>query len=363
MAFSQPSPRRACRCSRQGSRCSAGPRRPWRGSARRRRIWDRGAGEAGFAVRRRSDCPAARRRRTRRRAPPTGDAAAGRAPRRIARKACVRRVDGAGATTGGSCFRRGGRERAALDHLAGVEQEMSGSRGSLPSPGPLRPDGTISRHPAHKPRRLAHRPRVVRLVAPPVRQLQVVRPIRPPAMARGVVVRVDEGHVLVGVEAHAAHRAAVILPPQQHRPLPRPHGPFQPPAPPRFPVRLVVGVERAALPLDLRVPDDRHLVVPRGLACRPRVPRAVEVLDRPHPPASSDGGEPPPPHLAWTWWSAEWTRASTHRAGSRPSSPGSAGPGRRSLARAAWRCWRGVPDDAEMPHHLGLLRPRQTVPR
>jgi hypothetical protein len=53
------------------------------------------------------------------------------------------------------------------------------------------------------------------MMAPPVYQLQVVWLICSAATARPDVVFVDEGNVLIGIEPHTAHRAFVVLPPQQ----------------------------------------------------------------------------------------------------------------------------------------------------
>jgi hypothetical protein len=58
-------------------------------------------------------------------------------------------------------------------------------------------------------------PRVVRMVAPPVHQLQVVQLVCSAVMTRFVVVFVKEGDVLIGVEPNATQRALAVLPPQQ----------------------------------------------------------------------------------------------------------------------------------------------------
>ena len=95
--------------------------------------------------------------------------------------------------------------------LRAVAEQMSGSRGSLPSPSPLRTGRDDLSSSGSSLGRLAHRPRVVSLVAPPMHQLQVGDLVRPAALARCVVVDLDEGDVLVGVERHAAQRTAIVL--------------------------------------------------------------------------------------------------------------------------------------------------------
>jgi len=51
------------------------------------------------------------------------------------------------------------------------------------------------------------------MVAPPVYQLQVVQLVRSALVTRHVVVFVDEGDVLIGIEPNATQRAFAVLPP------------------------------------------------------------------------------------------------------------------------------------------------------
>src|SRR4051794_17152067 len=102
-----------------------------------------------------------------------------------------------------------------LHSIAEIAQEMSGSRASLPKPSPLRTGRDDCPSSGSSLCRPVPDPRVVRMMAPPVYQLQVVWLICSAATARPDVVFVDEGNVLIGIEPHTAHRAFVVLPPQQ----------------------------------------------------------------------------------------------------------------------------------------------------
>src|SRR4051794_7682676 len=112
-----------------------------------------------------------------------------------------------------------------LGHASGVlaehrdpHRDLSGSRVSLPRPSPLRTgrddcssSGSSLCRPVPGPRMV----RMVRMVAPPVYQLQVVQVVRSAVTARYGVVFVDEWDVLIRVEPYATHGALVVLSSQQ----------------------------------------------------------------------------------------------------------------------------------------------------
>ncbi len=97
--------------------------------------------------------------------------------------------------------------------------DVSGSRASLPKPSPLRTGRDDCSSSGSSLCRPVPDPRVVRMVAPPVYQLQVVQLVRSALVTRRVVVFVDEGDILIGVEPHATQRALAVLPSQQRRAL------------------------------------------------------------------------------------------------------------------------------------------------
>src|SRR4051794_37693366 len=154
-----------------------------------------------------------------------------------------------------------------LGHASGVlaehrdpHRDLSGSRASLPRPSPLRTGRDDCSSSGSSLCRPVPGPRMVRMVAPPVYQLQVVQLVRSAVTARYGVVFVDEWDVLVRVEPYATHGAPVVLPSQQARALRRSQRLGKTPASPQRPVVLILGVQRTAFPLDLAVPRDGDLV-------------------------------------------------------------------------------------------------------
>ena len=213
----------------------------------------------------------------------------------------------------------------SLDRLAQVDQHMSGSRAPLPKPSPLRTGRDDCSSSGSSLGRPVPDPRVVPMMAPPVYQLQVVHLVRSAAVARCVVVFVDERNVLIRVEPHTTHRASVVLPSQQRQALWRAQR-SQPDADisssPSSPGRR--GSAGSAFPGPC-LPRDGHVVV----SCEPcpavhEVPRAVEVsatgstsptlwgVDA-SPTATASRGRGGPPR---------GMRVLTHRADSRSPSPG-----------------------------------------
>src|SRR3954454_3848387 len=109
-----------------------------------------------------------------------------------------------------------------LRHAFGVLAEhrdphgdVSGSRASLPRPSPLRTGRDDCSSSGSSLCRPGPGPRMVRMVAPPVYQLQVVQVVRSAVTARDGVVFVDEWDVLIRVEPYATHGALVVLSSQQ----------------------------------------------------------------------------------------------------------------------------------------------------
>jgi hypothetical protein len=99
--------------------------------------------------------------------------------------------------------------------IAQIAQQVSGSRAPLPKPSPLRTghDGFPSSGSSlYRP---VPDPHVVSMMAPPVYQLQVVDPVRSAAMARYVVMPVDQGQIFLRIEAHTTHGASAVLAFQQ----------------------------------------------------------------------------------------------------------------------------------------------------
>src|SRR5690348_2494166 len=88
---------------------------------------------------------------------------------------------------------------------------MSGSRASLPRPSPLRTGRDDCSSSGSSLRRPVPDPHVVRMVAPPVYQLQIVQLVCSAMTARHGMVFVDEGDILIGVELHATHRTSSVL--------------------------------------------------------------------------------------------------------------------------------------------------------
>jgi hypothetical protein len=206
-------------------------------------------------------------------------------------------------------------------------------------------------------------PRVVRVMTPPMYQLQVVRLVCSAVAARYDVVFVDEGDVLVRVEPHTTHRALTILPSQQGPSLRRSQCLCEASLLPQLPVVSVVGVQRAALSLDLSVPSDGDLVVPcECLLTIHEVPPAIEV---PGPnPGRCLGGVAslrPPPQLGLDMVVHRVKRVF------RCAVPVVVGPAPDYRAQVAYDPARGglpmpmqiVVDGTEMLHHLLFLRSRQ----
>src|SRR5215210_8870717 len=109
-----------------------------------------------------------------------------------------------------------------LRHASGVlaehrdpDRDVSGSRASLPRPSPLRTGHDDCSSSGSSLCRPVPGPRMVRMVAPPVYQLQVVQVVRSAVTARYGVVFVDEWDVLIRVEPYATHGALVVLSSQQ----------------------------------------------------------------------------------------------------------------------------------------------------
>src|SRR4051794_33694419 len=105
-------------------------------------------------------------------------------------------------------------EEGLLD-MAHAHGKMSGSRASLPRPSPLRTGRDDCSSSGSSLCRPVPGPRMVRMVAPPVYQLQVVQVVRSAVTARDGVVFVDEWDVLIRVGPYATHGALVVLSSQQ----------------------------------------------------------------------------------------------------------------------------------------------------
>ena len=109
------------------------------------------------------------------------------------------------------------RRQAASDLLQMLQPQpdVSGSRASLPKPSPLRTGRDPHGSSGSSLSRPVPVPRMVRMMAPPVYQLDVVQLICSAKTAWFVVVFIDEGDVLVRIEPPSTHRALAILPSEQ----------------------------------------------------------------------------------------------------------------------------------------------------
>jgi len=109
------------------------------------------------------------------------------------------------------------RRQAAGDLLEVLQPyaDVSGSRASLPKPSPLRTGRDPHGSSGSSLSRPVPVPRMVRMMAPPVYQLDVVQLICSATTAWFVVVFIDEGDVLVRIEPPSTHRALAILPSEQ----------------------------------------------------------------------------------------------------------------------------------------------------
>jgi hypothetical protein len=156
---------------------------------------------------------------------------------------------------------------------------LSGSRATLLPPRPLRTGHARYRASGSSLRRPVPDPRVVRMMTPPVYQLQVVQLVCSAVAAQHSVVFVDEGNILIGVEPHTTHRALAILPSQQGQPLRRTQCPREAPLPSQLPVVSIVRIQWAAFPLNFVVSSDGSLVVLcESFLAIYEVPSAVEVF-------------------------------------------------------------------------------------
>src|SRR4051812_39076802 len=101
--------------------------------------------------------------------------------------------------------------------LGGLQthRDVSGSRASLPKPSPLRTGRDPHGSSGSSLSRPVPVPHMVRMMAPPVYQLDVVQLICSATTAWFVVVFIDEGDVLVRIEPPSTHRALAILPSEQ----------------------------------------------------------------------------------------------------------------------------------------------------
>src|SRR3982750_2344384 len=89
--------------------------------------------------------------------------------------------------------------------VAEIAQEMSGSRASLPRPSPLRTGRDDCSSSGSSLCRPVPDPRVVRMMAPPVYQLQIVRLVCSAMTAWHGMVFVNEGDILIRIELHTTH--------------------------------------------------------------------------------------------------------------------------------------------------------------
>src|SRR5215213_2024586 len=135
-----------------------------------------------------------------------------------------------------------------LRHASGVltehrdpHRDVSASRASLPRPSPLRTGRDNCSSSGSSLCRPIPNPRVVRVMTPPVYQLQVVQLVCSAIAARHSVVFVDEGDVLIGVEPYTTHRALAVLSLQQSQALRRLQCFCETPEPPHFPVFPVIA--------------------------------------------------------------------------------------------------------------------------
>ena len=122
------------------------------------------------------------------------------------------------------------------------------------------------------------------------------------------MVGVDEGKILPGIEADMTQGAPVVLSLQQCRTHWGVHCLRHASMLPDLPVALVVGIERAALSLDLAVPGDRDVVC-RASRALPSVKIQSASKYRDLIQAADFVGcrrLAQRHNFAWTWWSTEW---------------------------------------------------------